>query len=91
MSYTIIVTRQFKKDYKKIKHQKALITVLDTTITRLQRSESLDAGFNVHRLEGNYKDCLECHVKTDWLLIWQVDENENTLTLIRTGSHSDLF
>lgn len=55
MSYTIIVTRQFKKDYKKIKHQKALMTLLDATITRLQRSESLDVGFNVHRLEGNCK------------------------------------
>lgn len=91
MSYTIIVSRQFKKDYKRIKHQKALIKVLDATLTKLQRSESLDVEFNVHRLEENYKDYLECHVKAEWLLIWQVNENENTLTLIRTGSRSDLF
>lgn len=38
---------------------------------------------------GNYRDCRECHLAGDWLLIYQRDA-EN-LVLIRTGSHNELF
>ena len=42
-----------------------------------------------HLLIGDYKDHRECHISPDWLLIFQVSESE--LTLVRTGSHSELF
>lgn len=42
-----------------------------------------------HALIGNWQDCRECRIKPDWLLIYQLKENE--LVLVRTGSHSDLF
>ncbi|MCK4486683.1 MAG: type II toxin-antitoxin system YafQ family toxin [Desulfobacterales bacterium] len=35
------------------------------------------------------KDCRECHIEPDWLLIYRIAGSE--LCLIRTGSHSDLF
>ncbi|MBO6773885.1 type II toxin-antitoxin system YafQ family toxin, partial [Thalassospira sp.] len=41
------------------------------------------------RLAGDWKPCWECHIEPDWLLIW--DEDETSVTLIRTGTHSDLF
>jgi len=42
-----------------------------------------------HRLVGSWTSHLECHIGYDWLLIYQVDEEE--VRLYRTGTHSDLF
>jgi mRNA interferase YafQ len=44
-----------------------------------------------HRLVGDWNDCRECHIEPDWLLIYQIDTERATLTLVRTGTHSDLF
>ena len=32
---------------------------------------------------------MECHIESDWLLIWKADSKAVYLT--RTGTHSDLF
>ena len=33
----------------------------------------------------------ECHIQPDWLLIYLKQESILTLTLVDTGTHSDLF
>jgi len=48
-------------------------------------------NFHPHKLSGNYKDSWECHIKPDWLLIWNINEKESEIWLVRTGTHSDLF
>ena len=40
---------------------------------------------------GDYSGCFECHVKPDWLLIYMLDNEANTATFLRTGTHADLF
>ena len=42
-------------------------------------------------LLGGYAGFHECHITPDWLLIYQIYEEELYLLLSRTGSHSDLF
>lgn len=42
-------------------------------------------------LIGDYAGFHECHITPDWLLIYQIYEEELYLLLSRTGSHSDLF
>ncbi|WP_409144081.1 type II toxin-antitoxin system YafQ family toxin [Facklamia hominis] len=44
-----------------------------------------------HSLVGNYKGTRECHIEPDFLLIYEKIEEVLVLTLVRTGSHSDLF
>ncbi|MBF1203051.1 MAG: type II toxin-antitoxin system YafQ family toxin, partial [Fusobacterium periodonticum] len=44
-----------------------------------------------HNLIGNYKGYRECHIESDWLLIYKIMENILILTLSRTGTHSELF
>lgn len=44
-----------------------------------------------YNLTGNWISHRECHIEPDWLLIYLVDEAANTLTLVRTGTHADLF
>ena len=34
--------------------------------------------------------CMECHIEGDFLLIW-IDEETETIELVRLGSHSELF
>ena len=58
---------------------------------KLANDEVLEAKYKDHCLTGDYKDCRECHIEPDWLLIYKKYESELILMLVRTGSHSDLF
>ena len=42
-------------------------------------------------LSGDYIGCRECHITPDWLLIYEIKNDELVLCLTRTGTHSDLF
>ena len=43
-----------------------------------------------HALTGNYLGSRECHIEPDWLLVYEIWNDELLLVLIRTGTHSDL-
>lgn len=45
----------------------------------------------VKRDLGQYKGYRECHIQPDWLLIYLIEDDILTLTLVDTGTHSDLF
>ena len=49
-----------------------------------------DGTSKPHPLEGDYNDCMECHIQSDYLLIWY-DKEKDVIKLIRLGSHSELF
>ena len=85
---SVVRKSQFKKDFKKLRSSNRDIDVLKATILKLAEGEDLSETFRDHALIGNYRDCRECHLAGDWLLIYQRDA-EN-LVLIRTGSHSEL-
>lgn len=44
-----------------------------------------------HKLSGDYQDIMECHIESDWLLLWFRYDADNNIELVRTGTHSDLF
>ena len=44
-----------------------------------------------HLLTGNYKGALECHIEPDLLIIWVEYEEEKEISLLRLGSHAELF
>ena len=64
---------------------------LNDIIKLLAHGESLPAKNRDHVLVGNYKGCRECHITPDWLLVYSVEDVLKIITLIRTGTHSDLF
>lgn len=84
-------TAKFKKDYRRAKKQGRDLSVLEYTLTLLQREEPLPAEMRDHELVGNYRGHRECHLAPDWLLLYQIDGGRLTLTATRLGSHSDLF
>jgi mRNA interferase YafQ len=57
----------------------------------LANEEILPKKYKDHFLQGNWQGYRECHVKPDLLLIYKLENDKLTLTLVRTGSHSDLF
>ncbi len=81
----------FKKDFKRIKKRGYDISRLEKVIELLSNEVPLPEQFKDHNLTGNYNGFRECHIAPDWLLIYQVNNNELVLVLSRTGSHSDLF
>lgn len=89
--YNIEYTRSFKRDYKLSLKRGYREQLIQNIIILLVNGIALPAKNKPHKITGDYKDCWECHIQPDWLLIWQININTNTLILIRTGTHSDLF
>lgn len=89
--YNIKTTNQFEKDFIKCSQRKLNIEALTLVIELLEKSGKLPTQFKPHLLSGNYKGFWECHIKPDWLLIWHQNEQEKTIGLVRTGTHSNLF
>ena len=52
---------------------------------------TVPSKYRPHKLTGYYAGKWECHLRPDWLLIWDQNDTELTLLLIDTGTHSDLF
>ncbi|WP_257264779.1 type II toxin-antitoxin system YafQ family toxin [Endozoicomonas sp. ONNA2] len=86
---TPVRTAQFKKDYKRIERQGKDLQKLKKIMVQLAQKKPLDFRHKDHMLAGNYKGRRECHIEPDWLLIYQVVEDE--IFFERTGSHSALF
>ena len=89
--FDISYSNQFEKDLKLVAKRGYNIDLLREVIKKLNESGKLDARFRPHRLQGKYNNYMECHVKSDWLLIWKQDNNTKTIILTRTGTHTDLF
>ena len=88
---TIKYQTAFKRDYKRIVKRGYDTRLLEDVIEMLAEQKPLPEKFRDHDLTGNYKGCRECHILPDWLLVYEVNNDELILYLIRTGSHSDLF
>lgn len=93
-----VYTNKFEKDLKLCKKRNYNLELIKDIITKLVNDEPLAVNNKPHLLSGDYSGFWECHIKPDWLLIYQFSEkiNENNevvefVTFVRTGTHSDLF
>lgn len=89
--YGIVQTTKFKKDLKLAKKRGYDLSLLGAIVDALAEGKTLPEKNNDHTLIGNYTGCRECHITPDWLLIYEISNNELILYLTRTGTHSDLF
>ena len=89
--YTIKFTSTFKKRYKLMKKRGSDLSLLDEVVDQLRQGKELDEKYRDHMLKGEYAGFHECHIKPDWLLIYLIENDILTLTLVDTGSHADLF
>lgn len=82
-------TKQFEKDWKRLKKRGKSKEKLKTVLSILINEEQLPQKNRDHKLVGNYKERRECHIEPDWLLIYKIIAED--IIFERTGSHSDLF
>lgn len=87
----VVITTQFKKDYKLAIKRNLKIGLLEDIIAALAMGEVLTEKNKDHALNGDWIGHRECHILPDWLLVYRVENDVLVLTLARTGTHSDLF
>lgn len=87
----IKTTNHFERDYKRIEKQGKDINKLTAIMDTLSYQKPLEPRHRDHKLKGNYTEHRECHIEPDWLLVYRVNQNEETIIFVRTGSHADLF
>lgn len=85
----IFQTSQFKKDLKRIKKRGKDLSKLKELVDVIAKSEVLEERHRDHALIGKWSGSRDCHIETDWILIYRVDGESPFLE--RSGSHSDLF
>ena len=89
--YSIEFTNQYLRDLKLARNRNLDEQVLNDVIKILISGQKLPPKFKNHHLTGPYKGLIECHILPDWLLIYSKNKTIKLITLIRTGTHSDLF
>ena len=87
----IRTTSKFRKDLKLAKKKGLNIANLQEVVDVLASGEKLNDKHRDHALTGDWESFRECHIQPDWLLIYKISGDSLILTLVRTGSHSDLF
>ena len=79
-----------KKDLKKYRNNPRKMQLLYEVLNLLINDVELPETFLPHKLLGQYKGCIECHIEGDFLLIW-IDDDSQFIDIVRLGSHSELF
>ena len=85
----LIIGAQFRRDAKLAQRRGKDMSKLRELILLLSQSQPLPPRYKDHPLAGEWKHHRDCHLEPDWLLIYKVDGD--SLYLVRTGTHSDLF
>jgi mRNA interferase YafQ len=82
---------RFKKDFKLIQKRGYDLNIFNEVVGLLREEKPLPEKYRDHALFGNYGGHRSCHFTPDWLLIYKVEKDVLTLSLTRTGTHSDLY
>ena len=91
MVYELLKTSRFKAGVKLARKRGLDISLLENVIEKLRLDQPLEAKHHNHELLGKFKGVWECHIQPDWLLLYLKDNGVLVLTLVDTGTHSDIF
>ncbi len=84
-----VFENRFKKDIKSLQKRGKDLKKLKAVTDKLLASQALEPKYKDHALTGNWKGYRDCHIESDWILIYRITETH--LFLARSGTHSDLF
>ena len=91
MKYRIETPSSFTKALKRCLKRGLEYELFENVVKILATEGSLPPKYRPHKLSGKYNGLWECHIQPDWLLIYLVENDILTLTLVDTGTHADLF
>lgn len=89
--YQIVYTNRMKKDVRLMKKRGKDLSKLTRVLNLLCLGKPLPKKYRDHALSGDLNDFRECHIESDWLLMYQIYEDTLILSATATGTHSDLF
>ncbi|WP_417910945.1 type II toxin-antitoxin system YafQ family toxin [Candidatus Electronema sp. PJ] len=81
--------RQFERDIERMRKRGKNLEKIRLILRSLIEEKPLDAIHRDHKLIGSWQGRRECHVESDWLLIYKIESDR--IIFERTGTHSDLF
>jgi len=87
--YTPVYTKQFQKDARRTCRRGKELEKFKMLARTLLAGNPLDAIHRDHKLSGNLVGRRDCHIESDWVLIYRIDGDR--LIFERMGTHSDLF
>ena len=85
----IVTSRAFERDLKRLRKRGFDLEPLWDVVEALRLHDPLDARHRDHALKGEWEGFRDCHVRADWILIYNLDDEAVYLT--RTGTHADIF
>jgi len=89
--FELQVTNQFKKSINLSYRRNLDLQLLFEIVEFLAQDKPLPEKHCAHKLKGQYVGIWECHIKPDWLLMWQEDRDTLILLLLNTATHSDFM
>lgn len=84
-----VYTKQFEKDIRRAERRGKNLEKFKIIAPTLVTGTPLDPLHRDHRLIDNFQGRRECHIESDWLLIYKVEKTR--IIFERMGTHSDLF
>ena len=86
-------TATFKRNYKSLKKKNYDMKKFEAVLNHLINRDktTLTSKYKDYSLSGNLKNFRELHIERDWLLVYQIKNDELVLLLIATGSHDEVF
>ena len=84
-------TTRFRRDLRRMRRRGKDVQKLQAVVRLLVQEQPLAERHYDHPLVGAWSGYRDCHIEPDWLLLYKIDRDEETLTLVRTGTHADLF
>ena len=87
--YTPVYTKQFARDLKRCQRRGKDLEKFKILVRTLLSGEPLDAIHRDHKLLGTLVGRRDCHIESDWVLIYRIDRDR--LIFERMGTHPDLF
>ena len=89
--YRIVYTARMKRDARLMAKRGKDMSKLINVLSILSSGKPLPRKNKDHQLSGNLRDFRECHIEPDWLLLYQIFDDQLILSATATGTHADLL
>ena len=90
MKYAVVKTKRFRKSLKKMLRRGKDIGKLEAVVQILASGEPLPPQYHDHALVNDLAGLRDCHIESDWVLLYAFKNETLVLSLSNTGTHSDL-
>jgi len=91
MKYTPYYTNRIKRQLKMLKKRGYDMNRFKEVVDILLDGKTLAPKYRDHPLRGDKYGYRDCHIQSDWVLIYKIDKGLLTLILSETGTHSDIL